>query len=383
MSAITYRDPRSGFALPVAVFALIVVGVLVTTGFYMANQETKIGMASSQGTRAFYLAEVGMSDVMENWDLRVYRDLDEWTGTTTVEGTTPDGVWSVDVTKLDDYVYYLDSEATVTRGGLMAGATRRLGMTVRLTVPNIDPPAALTTRGLVELRGQAEIKGTDEVPNGWESICDAPGDDKPGVLTDDIDNVPDSSQISGTPRVQEDPTIDDETFTDFGDLDWDQLIAMATYVFGPGTINGTWPEVDADGNCDTSVETNWGDPDDPDGACGSHFPVIHIDGSATIQSGSRGQGILLVDGDLHLRGDFLFHGIIIVQGTFETEGAGNRVFGGVMASNANIEQTQLVGSSVVENSSCAIEEAIINNAAMSRPRALVQRSWVDLSALTN
>ena len=44
-----------------------------------------------------------------------------------------------------------------------------------------------------------------------------------------------------------------------------------------------------------------------------------------MQSGGVGQGILLVDGTLDLRGNFVFYGLIIVQGSFETQGSGNRV----------------------------------------------------------
>ena len=40
------KSGRGGFALPVAVLALVAVGVLVTAGFWMAEQETRIGATS-------------------------------------------------------------------------------------------------------------------------------------------------------------------------------------------------------------------------------------------------------------------------------------------------------------------------------------------------
>jgi hypothetical protein len=133
--------------------------------------------------------------------------------------------------------------------------------------------------------------------------------------------------------------------------------------------------------CGIGDPVNWGDPVNPAGPCGGYFPVIHVPGSLTIQSGGYGQGILLVDGDLDLRGGFAFHGIIIVQGNFETQGSGNRVHGAVMASNANFQDQSLVGGSVVQYSSCAVDQAIRNSASMNRARPMLERSWVDLSSL--
>ena len=83
---------------------------------------------------------------------------------------------------------------------------------------------------------------------------------------------------------------------------------------------------------------------------------------------------------LDLRGNFVFHGIVIVQGSVATQSSGNRIYGGVMASNASFDAQALVGGSVVTNSTCAVSRAILNSAA-TRVRPLAARSWVDLSAL--
>jgi hypothetical protein len=96
-----------------------------------------------------------------------------------------------------------------------------------------------------------------------------------------------------------------------------------------------------------------------------------------------GQGILLVDGDLELRGDFLFYGIIIVQGNFETQGNGNRIMGAVMASNGLLDDQFVTGGSEITYSRCAVKRAILNNASLSRARPLAQRGWVDLTAVAN
>ena len=107
--------------------------------------------------------------------------------------------------------------------------------------------------------------------------------------------------------------------------------------------------------------------------------MIHVQGDLRIQSGGVGQGILLVDGTLDLRGNFAFYGLIIVQGNFGTQGSGNRVIGGILAGNASLQTQSLVGGSVVQTSTCALRRAIENNPVLTRPRPLAERSWVDLS----
>ena len=64
--------------------------------------------------------------------------------------------------------------------------------------------------------------------------------DKPGILTDDASQVTivgGAPEITGDPPVQQDPTISDETFTEFGDLEWDELTAMANITLSGGNIN--------------------------------------------------------------------------------------------------------------------------------------------------
>ena len=91
----------------------------------------------------------------------------------------------------------------------------------------------------------------------------------------------------------------------------------------------------------------------------------------------------MVEGDLDLRGGFLFYGIIIVQGNFETQGNGNRIIGAVMAGNGLLDDQSITGGSEVTYSKCAIQRAILNNASLSRARPIAQRSWLDLSAVVN
>ena len=378
---------QRGFALPVAVFALVIVGVITTGGFFMARQEGRIGTASEHAGMAFYLTEQGFVDVMDNWEPTLFGALPAWGDTTFTQAYPGVGLVTARITRMTNLLYFVDVDGTVTRGGAMlSGASRRVGMTVRLVTADIAPAAALTTRGPTSIKGTAEVHGEDEMPIGWGPMCPDPLYDKPGILTDNASQVTTqgAAVVTGLPAVQQDPTISDDTFTEFGDLEWDELTAMANITLSGGNLNNMGPDSTAAGVCreGPAFPSNWGNPENPGAACWDWFPIIHITGNANIQSGGVGQGVLLVDGDLDLRGNFAFYGIIIVQGNVGTQGSGNRVYGGLIASNADFDNQSLVGGSVVTNSTCAVSRAILNNPGLTRVRPLLARSWVDLSAIS-
>lgn len=386
ITAVSQKGAR-GFALPAVVGALVVIGILVLTGYFIASQEMRAGRASANAQIAFYLAERGTNEVINDWTAATMLALPEWSGTT-LTGSEPEGAWSVDVMRLATRLFYLDATGTVTEGGTeLSGATHRTGLIVRLFSAALDPPAALTTRGGVAMKGAASVHGEDTNPPGWLGLCLSPLGDKPGIMADDTTQIDYSpGDITGTPTLVEDTTINDSIFTSFGELDWAQLVALANLDVTPlgSNISGTEPDTTATGVCTKTTLNNWGNPVEPAAACGDYFPIIyHAGPSVRIQSGGVGQGILLVDGDLDLRGNFVFNGVVIVQGEFQTQGSGNRILGGVMASNADLEEQSLVGGSEVQYSSCAIERAILNNDALTRARPLETRSFMDLSTVMN
>ncbi len=378
---------QCGFALPVTVFALVVVGVITTGGFFMAHQEGRIGVASEHAGLAFYLTERGLVEAMAKWNSALYGALPHWGDTAVTQYYSGLGEVTTRVTRMTDHLFFLDVEATVTRGGAMlSGASRRVGVTVRLVTADMEPRAALTTRGQTNLSGTAEVHGEDEMPPGWGGYCSGSLVDKPGILTDDSSQVSTqgAADITGSPMVEEDPTIDDLTFTQFGGLTWDDLTDMADIRLSGGSLTTLEPDSTASGVCRTGqgFPTNWGNPENPGAACFGWYPIIHVTGNANIQSGGVGQGVLLVDGDLDLRGDFAFYGIIIVQGRMRTQGQGNRVYGGVLASNADFDTQAITGGSVVTTSTCAVSRAVSESASLTRARPLFARSWVDLSAIS-
>src|SRR5262245_34377803 len=113
-----HNGRRGGFALPVAVFALVIVGVLVTGGFYIARQETRTGVASQNASEAFYLAETGIYNTLANWNNASMSAVGAW-NTTTLTGTGTNGNYSVKVMPMTSRLYFLESTGTVTAGGAL------------------------------------------------------------------------------------------------------------------------------------------------------------------------------------------------------------------------------------------------------------------------
>jgi hypothetical protein len=385
------RRNREGFALPAVIGALVIIGILVTAGFYMARQELRIGVASNHANMAVNIAQAGANEVMANWNGYQLGSIGIWDDTTLVD-TIASGIWTVKITNNNNYNYFLTATGEVTEGGAMwAGASRTIGIAAKILFADIDPPAALTTRGQVNVGGTSDIIGSNATPPTWGPYCTGLAtNDTTGVLLDDVTggnpSTKGSATIQGNPPFTEDPSIVDSTFTNFGDMDWAELTQFAQIegkeITGlGGSINGVGPTV-ASGRCNTADLINWGDTV-PGNLCFSYFPLIYHAGSTNIQSNGYGQGILLVEGDLQVRGGFTFFGIVIVQGTFSTGSGNNRIVGAVLASNAADLNQSFLGTGVIQYSRCAVTRAVLNNASLSRARPLDARSWVDLTGSTN
>ncbi|MCG6956656.1 MAG: hypothetical protein LJF04_11770 [Gemmatimonadetes bacterium] len=383
------QDDRRGFALPTAIGALVIVGILVTAGFYMARQEVRVGVASRYSAMAVNLAQSGANDVLVN-RVSALTAMNIW-DTTTLVDTAAAGVVSVKVTKLAMRLYFLDATATVTEGGaLWSGATRRIGLVTRMKSANMDPPAALATQDSLVVGGSSSVSGYDTIPSTWGSVCDSSATtNKPGIMIDDssaIRTVGASLEVNGDPAVQEDTTITVESLLSFGDLGWNDIVAMAekTYPVGTSTLNGVQPDSTTSGTggyvCRTTTPDNWGDPVRPSGVCGNYFPIVYAAGDLHI-TGGYGQGILLVEGDLTVDGGFEFYGPVFVKGELATQGTGGHFNGGVVAANVNLGTSTVLGNAVVSYSSCAVTRAVLGNSALTKVRPLTMRSWVDLSGV--
>jgi hypothetical protein len=376
-----------------------VVGVLVTGGFFVARQEARIGTAEEHAQLAFYMAERGLADAVDSLSAQTLTSLPIW-DTLSVSDTLDSGIVDVMVTRTAERMYFLDGTSRITGRGQLGGATRRLGMVARLFTALIDPPAALATTGNLRVGGSSIINGNDSTPTGWGAYCNPSNYvDKPGIIIDETDSIAYSGsayEIDGEPEIQEDTTLTPDSLLTFGELEWEDLVAMADIdlsVYLTSSAPTISPAADSvqlpDGSwvCDISDYTVWGDPVNPGGACGNYFPIIYVDSLHSnplkLQGNDYGQGILLVGHDLRVSGGFTFYGPVIVKGTFDTYGTGGHVRGGVIAANANFDQSEVLGDAVVQFSSCGVERALLGNSNLTRMKPIAERSWVDLSNIAN
>jgi hypothetical protein len=373
----TYRSNNErGFALAASVFALVIIAALVAGAFFAARQEMQIGVSSRTYQRAFAAAEAGLNNVIAQWNTGSLNSLDEG-DSATLSASLPDGgSYQAVVRRLNDELFLLRSTGTDPTGT----AERRLAAITRLQLVQMDFNAALTSRGDIKLGGSSFIDGVDQNPTGWSCPTGAL-DTLAGITTPNPNDITTSgcknySCVQGDPKILEDPTINDSTFFKFGDTDWNELVAMATLVLPAGaTWNGLAPVGDAT-SCNTSVQTNWGEPYIPPlvAGCSNYYPIIYVPGYMKI-TGGRGQGILLVEGDLEVQGGAEFYGPVIVRGTLNTAGTGGHFNGGVMAANVNLDLSSVLGDALITYSSCAILKALQGSAP---GRLIRQRSWAEL-----
>lgn len=376
------RTKRKGIAIVAALGGIVVIGALIAGVFFVSTQESQISGGMLVHERAFRAAELGLNTTLANWDAPVMYALPTG-GMHTMVYSGTGWVDTVVVTKLTQRAYSMLSSATAGSGRLARSRKRTL-LSIRLSALDFGFLGALTVRGATQIGGSSLINGTNTNPSGWGG-CSTPTDTLAGVAIADSSQITFSgcstgSCVRGSPRILQDPTTGDTTkYFEFGDEDWNTLTAAATKIIsGNATLSSINPVV-TNGVCDKSVTSNWGAPvhTSPANACQNYFPIIYAKGStSTLKlTGNKGQGILLVDGDLEISGGFEFYGPVIVRGRIKSTGTGGKLNGGVMAANVDLEQNTVLGDAMITYSSCAVEKAIAGSA---NPRRLVQRAWTEV-----
>ena len=368
-------DNERGLALLVSIMAIIVVGGLLVGTVTAARLENRQAHNTGEMVQAFAVTELGLAETMANWyggDWNFMDVMEELP----ISGSAPEGAgsYSGNVRRLSQELFFVDVTGVSSRGG----ARQRLGTFVKLQPLNVEIEASLTTRGPIRRNGNGAISGMDEPPVGWDA-CTATVN-KAGLRVPDLDLVDDGgcpSCIEGNPPIQEDPSIDDDTFLSFGDLDWASLTSMATKT--GFTLNNPHvePSFNGDGSCNTGDVENWGDPLNPGSTCAGYFPIIYAPGDLNLNFGV-GQGILLVEGDLSVQSRFEFYGIVIVRGRLKTQGGGAGAIhfrGAVMAANVELEDNQIAGNAQIQYSSCAVERAETSAGLGAQLRS---RGWLQL-----
>jgi hypothetical protein len=374
-----------GIALAVAVFALVVIGALVAGTYFAGRIEQQTGRNTVEAVQAAEAAEAalnqGIGGATATQLLGLAIDPDAADATDLASFNAGYASATARVSRLTNNLFLVRSVGARTNAAGTTIAQRSVGQLIRLVEAELEVKAGLTALGDVTITGGAEVDGHDELPSGWvgKGLSCPPEDDVTGVrYNNGVLKTSGNGTFGGDPASEVDPTLNS---TDLK-ADFDNLKKLATIVVASDNPAATEPVYTntVPQRCNTAVETNWGEPTpaavtDP---CFNYFPIIYHYGNLRLQGG-RGQGILLVEGDLTATGGMIFYGPVFVTGTLSTSGnsgQGAKFFGGVIAGNVALDDlTKLAGGALVSYSSCAVKRALQGSAT---PTTLAERSWVQL-----
>ena len=374
------QDER-GMALAIALFAIVVIAALVAGTAFAGQMEMGGGRSALAATQAVEQAETGLAESFDSWDTN-WNSLAVEDSSTQVQTTSGLDQRTTIVTKLGGLLFFVRSTGARLDASGNVLASRTLGQLARLNTPNVTVNAAVKGEGDVRVGGTSSVSGIDTNPAGWGAACTAPLVDVPGVKASGGVTQNGAATIFGspTPYVANDPTVTPQVFTDT----YDALIGAVTMTLPGGTYNGMAPSYTVTSSCDKSDLNNWGEPGDPAFPpvkmnCRSYLPVILFTGNTNIDTG-KGQGIIIVQGDLNIQGTFIFDGIILATGNIDFHGAGgasSRIYGGLFSANsADVgDLIAIAGAPVITYSSCSIA-AVLAGTATGVP--LTHRGWVQV-----
>ncbi|MEE9270197.1 MAG: hypothetical protein V3V49_08045 [Candidatus Krumholzibacteria bacterium] len=380
MSARKFCSDESGLGLLIVMIMVGVLSGLAFMGLSLAHSELEIAVRNESRTAASYAAEAGLALSLENWAGAMAATTPPGDTTVISQGTLAGGFsYRGVVQRLDD------GSSVHPLYALRVGATRagyrgQVGLLVTSVPLEIPMDFAMRVRSTLTMRGSSVIDGNDNVPPNLAADCPPPDDSRPGIITDDVNNldVDGGPTVDGDPPVLVDPDITDENFFDFGGLSFEEIAAKANIVFnGNSTISGTDPKPSLDGNgyCDVSDQFNWGDPTNLGEPCSSWFPIIYVNGDLQLNGSGAGQGILIVNGDLNMTSGVEFYGPVIVTGQLTSTGGGFHIYGGLITGATDInDESVITGNSTVAFSSCALRRAV-SHSDVSEARVLAERPW--------
>jgi Tfp pilus assembly protein PilX len=364
-----------GIALVAAIVALVVIGAIVAGTFFVSSLEQKTAENSVDAAMAYQAAEAGIVKNVANWDTR-NNALAVDGGSTIAQDSVATGTYfNVTISRLNSNLFFVRSVGTRN------GTTQSLASVLRTVTVNPGVGAAVTAKGNVSVGGNATIDGTNTNPSGWSGCGTAPN--KGGIRTNGTVSTNGNPTISGSPAtIQNDSTVNNALFQ----TPFNAFKAMATMSLAGSSGSGNYTVYNnmapsttgSPAKCNLADANNWGEPLRTGGyisECTNYSPIIYFGGNAKF-TGGRGQGILLIDGDLSITGNFQWVGLIIALGQIKTGNGNANIDGAILANDANIgDQTSFSGTPVVSYSKCAIDY-VLNSSAVARPLAM--RSWAQV-----
>mgnify|MGYP001764806386 CR=1 FL=1 len=362
---------RKGTALLMVLVAMVVLALLSSASMMSAFQEARSSRAAQIQQRALTVAEYGLNLQLANWTSQRSGLALGAIDSSTV-GVALGDTAVVRIQRLTNVDYQVVSIGRAGVGNGLLEAQRQVSLLVKMSAPTIRPGGIVTSYGDVDIQGSPDVTGRNTTPPGWTG-CGAGGGDtvavsyKPG--TSISVQKPATQAVGGT---RADPRAGDpRTYDTFGSDSWASLVARAN-VRVTGNIS---PTPSGSSSTCNMYSSNWGEPSRGGNAvvgCQGYMPIIYSPGDLDLQNG-RGQGILIVDGRLRLRGNFQFVGLILVRDEFEAEGTTD-VWGAIMSRNTDGSVTRVRGNAFLAYSRCAVDKAL---GGLGSPVRLRERAWAN------
>jgi len=356
---------REGFALSLVLLVMIVLTGGVLTAYTLTSSEHWQVNDRQEQLRAFLLAEEGLQRFYAT--SQGVRPTDGGCSTLALVGGSAEvctyllrAALSVD----DPEIWVVRSRAWTEAPGNpnLPPAARSVAQIAHWKAAEIKVEAGLKSLGGVKKNGNSgEINGNDACgekgPLPALAIPENPKyDDKfPNVLkTDLVDEFGNKQRIRYVGNDAFDAARDVE-------IDW------------PGIVNGTALRPD--------VKFEQGDKwVDPSSRTEKPWPVVFYDGN--LSGSPKGQGILIVTGNLTINGNAEWKGIILIGGSLISNG--NNVLSGATIAGLNavfgeevdestIEETTLNGTKVITYNSCDVAKAMESFASFTP----IHNAWMD------
>lgn len=372
-SDVARKDLR-GFALPLILAVLAVGSILIAASFLMGRLEVQSGENGLNAAGAIEAAEAGLSETIAWWDAPQFNQLSVGSSLTIPPRSLTSGGYSRRLTRLSAALFQVESNGWHQARANLPVAHRSLRALVRLT-PDVPPVlGALTVVDSLAWDGSSVVSGVDSIPPGWGGCTpdsSIAGIAAPPSVPAALASCPGCA--AGNPPILQDSTITVAMLSLFGASGYAGLAAHALY--SPvGMLGTVGPHVAGSPPvCVMSDSLNWGEPGQtgPFASCARHFPVIHSAGDL-ILTGGRGQGTLLVDGDLELGGGFAFTGLVIVQGTVRNGPGGGAILGGLLARRVALNSGLPLSPILIRYSACVLP---FSSRGSSQAIPLSYRSW--------
>lgn len=337
---------EAGYALLVALLAIIGLTALATGGFILSDAERATSGAYGTSVDAFYVAEAGLhqylasaSGVPTGPETYTFTD-----GTATVSGAR-----MAETGTSGQSIYRIASVGRVDVAG--GGRADRQVSVLAVLDPfmSSSPGAMVSGTGLNKNGSSGEINGND--------ACG--GDDTAGLYVPPggADGV-DSSVTSGSPDVQEDSDP-------FSGLEWDWRDVIEGREMNFTHVNnstsagsGTWPDYDNIPSDEYPVIYADQYPDD--------YTQSQDQQTFSVDGNDDGRGTLIVRGNLDMNGSFEWNGTILVGGRIISDG--NQTITGTLITglNESLDPSESVsegevdlgnGTFTIQYDSCEVQKA--------------------------